>query len=79
MSRRDASVLLVMVAALIAATAALVAAAALDAPWLAVVAVALLVIALVQRDRYLLRGTWPGVLLGVAVAVALGFVAERVL
>jgi len=77
MTQRDLSLVLTVAVALTLAAALLALSAVFDAPWLAVVAVVFVVFALVQRDRYLLRGAWTRVLLIVAVAVALGFVVEK--
>jgi hypothetical protein len=79
MTGRDPSPLLMMALALVLAGALLALSAVLDAPWLAVIAVALVVFALVQRDRYLFRGAWFGLFVGVAAAVALGFVVEKLM
>jgi hypothetical protein len=76
-TKRDLSLLLTMAIALLLAAGLLALSAVLDAPWLAVVAVGFIVLTLVQRDRYLLRGAWPVVVVGVAVAVAVGLAVEK--
>ena len=69
--------MLTMAIGLVIAAGLFVLAALFDAPWLAVIAVLFVGFALVQRDRYLFQGAGRVVFVGVAVAVALGFLVAR--
>jgi hypothetical protein len=77
MTGRGLSLLLTMAIALVVAAALLALSGQLDAPWLAVIAVLFVGLALVQRDRFLFQGAWGVALIGVAIAVAFGFVVEK--
>ncbi len=77
MTRRDLSLLLTMAIALVVAAGLLALSAPLDAPWLPVIAVLFVGLALVQRDRFLFERAWRAVLIGAAIAVAFGFLVEK--
>lgn len=77
MTRRDSKVLVWMAVALVSAASALGIAAVTGATWLAVVATALIIVALVQRDRFLVgRGGWVILLCMVVAAIFIGLLLE---